>query len=274
MSLLNMLVKKPEVELIVAHYNHGMRVEALADEEFVRNAATKLKLPFEVERGNIGEKASEETARQARYDFLNRVKVKHNALAIITAHHQDDMIETAFINLLRGTGRKGLVAISRNENILRPLLNRPKSEILAYADKHKLKWHEDESNTNTDYLRNHVRHNLVAKMDVKKRSNLIIDLDKVAEIDTAIEFLSNELSKTIIDDLNINRMKFAELPVAVADELLVQWLRQSGTSDFDRQTITRLNTLLRIAKPSTRHNVKRNLYLDVRKKTASFHTTP
>lgn len=262
------------LQLVVAHFNHGIRPQAAIDEEFVRQRAEQLKLPYEAGYGRLGAGASEEAARRGRYGFLNRIKVKHDALAVITAHHQDDMIETAFINMIRGTGRKGLVAISKNQAIIRPLLGWSKSEVLGYAAEHKLAWREDESNTDTDYLRNYIRLNVMPKLNAKKRRQIIDNLDKVAEIDLAIDSLADDLSKDIYNGLVIDRTRFSSLPVAVADELLTRWLRQLGSADFDKTAITRLNTALRTAKARTCHPVKRGLYVNIKKSSASFHLTP
>lgn len=272
--LLDLLVKKPGVELIVAHFNHGIRPQAVLDEDFVRQRAERLKLPYEAGYGRLGVGASEEAARRARYGFLNRIKVKHGALAIIMAHHQDDMIETAFINMIRGTGRKGLVAISKNQAVIRPLLSWSKSEILAYAAEHKLAWREDESNSSTDYFRNYIRQNIMPGLNTDKRRQIIDNLDKVAEIDSAIDILADDLSKDIYNGLVIDRTRFTGLPVAVADELLTRWLRQLGSADFDKPAITRLNAALRTAKPRTLHPLKRGLYVNIKKSSASFHLTP
>ena len=126
--------------LVVAHFDHGIRQDSLKDELFVSQKASDYELLYEVGHGDLGAATSEAEARDARYAFLNEMKQKHEAADIITAHHQDDLIETALINIIRGTGPKGLVAISRNKNVLRPLLPYPKSEIIAYARAHNLAW--------------------------------------------------------------------------------------------------------------------------------------
>lgn len=274
MVLLDILSKKPDIDLVVAHFNHGIRPSAAADEHFVHKTAMRLNLPYEAGCAYLGAGASEDSARRARYDFLNSVKDKHGARAIITAHHQDDLIETAFINLIRGTGRKGLITISSSQNVLRPLLRWSKTEILAYAAENQILWREDESNVNTDYLRNYVRHRLMPKLDAEKYLKTIKNIDKLAEIDAAIEPLAGILSSTLYKDMTVDRMRFSALPVAVADELLTRWMRQLGTADFDRRTISRLNTVIRTAKPSTSHPIKRNLHVYIKKNSATFHTTP
>src|SRR5581483_3464845 len=143
MALLNMLSNLPEVKPIVAHFNHGMRVDSKLDEDLVTRTAIRLGLPLEIGHGRLGKNASEAKARTARYSFLVRVQQKHKAKAIITAHHQDDLIETAIINILRGTGRRGLTALAQNRNVVRPLLDMSKAEIIKYAKRSNLEWRED-----------------------------------------------------------------------------------------------------------------------------------
>ncbi len=93
-------------------------------------------------------------------DFSKSTKKKHHADAIVTAHHQDDVVETAIINLVRGTGRKGLTALADRPDIRRPLLNIPKSEIQKYAKTNDLDWREDETNKNANICGHYIRQNL------------------------------------------------------------------------------------------------------------------
>lgn len=246
------------LEVVVGHFNHGIRPEAMQDEKLVTETASRYGMPVEVGCGELGIGASEETARKARYEFLNSLKRKHKAKSIITAHHQDDLIETAFINLIRGTGRQGLTSI-RNPKILRPLLNTSKKEILKYAKKHKLDWHEDTSNSNTDYLRNYIRLNLIPKMTMEKRLETIKNLDKVAKLNEAINIDIANLSRT----MEIDRQLFTSLPSALSNELLVYWLRRNNLREFDRKGIQRLSLAIKTARAGTRHEVitGKSLYL-------------
>ncbi len=120
-------------------------------------------------RAELGPNASEEVARKARYDFLGALVKKYQANAIITAHHQDDVIETSIINLLRGTGRHGLTSLKSRQGMLRPLLGYPKQELVSYANANKLAWREDPTNQDVKYLRNKVRQQIVPKMSVEQR---------------------------------------------------------------------------------------------------------
>jgi len=104
---------------------------------------------------------------------------------IITAHHQDDLIETIFINLIRGTGWRGLASFS-SDDIERPLLNISKAEIIAYAIKNNLQWVEDETNYSPKYFRNRVR-DLTARMTAAQRQQLLELYEKQKVLRAEIE---------------------------------------------------------------------------------------
>lgn len=256
--------------MVVAHFNHGIRSDSQADEELVASAAALHKLPFETGHGNLGAAASEESARRVRYGFLNEVQKKYDAKAIITAHHQDDLIETAIINLLRGTGRRGLIAISSNKNILRPLLNYSKAQILKYARENDLEWRDDTTNQSQDYLRNYIRQNIMTKMSPAQRRRFLAGIDKIQESTPRIDSWLEELSDTVRHSGDIDRSRFSALPFELGNELLVLWLRQEGLIDFDKRTINRLNVAIRTSKPGSSHPVKVGIGIEVGAKSARF----
>lgn len=170
--LLDMLVRSGEHELVVAHFDHGIRAESADDARFVEGLAKRYGLLFESEQGELGAAASEDTARRARYDFLRRTAAKHGA-TVATAHHQDDVLETIAINLIRGTGWRGL-AVMNDPAIYRPLLDQPKRQLYGYALEHALEWVEDATNATGAYLRNRIRKQLYSYSDTKKGQ--LIDL--------------------------------------------------------------------------------------------------
>jgi len=161
-SMLHMMRHDPEI--LVAHFNHGIRQNSDADENFVQQLAKSYGLPFTSKKAHLGPSCSEATARQHRYNFLNEVCQKNHG-EIYTAHHQNDLIETIIINLVRGTGWRGLVPLD-DPQIHRPLINMTKSEIYQYAAKHNLIWRHDPTNTEDHYLRNRIRHQNI-KFDIE-----------------------------------------------------------------------------------------------------------
>lgn len=255
--LLDLLAKKPGLDLVVAHFDHGIRVDSGADRVFVENLAQKYSLPYVFGEGHLGKHVSEEKARQARYDFLNQTRQAIGAKAIVTAHHQDDLLETAIINLLRGTGRRGLSALRSTDAIRRPLLGYSKAEIKNYAMKNNLAWHEDSTNADTRYLRNHVRHNVLPKID---RSKLLEVVERAQQQNAVIDELLTELLPA---GKSMDRGFFVMLPHRVSGEILAAWLRQNGIYSYDKKTIERLVIAAKTAKPDTRYNIVGNNYLRV-----------
>ena len=256
--------------LVVAHFNHGIRPDSDKDEELVRKAAKKYQLPFEVGYGKLGSTASEETARKARYRFLEQARDKYQAKAIITAHHQDDLLETAIINIIRGSGRRGLTAISENPDVIRPLLDVPKTKIMSYAKRHKLKWREDPTNTDETKLRNYVRRRVVAKLTDQQRRDLLKNIDKVAKINKVENELIATISHQLVKNGEINRSSFSALPIEIGNELTIYWLRERGFLSYTSKLIERLNLAIRAARPNSRHAVSGGLELLVGKHTAHF----
>jgi tRNA(Ile)-lysidine synthetase-like protein len=268
MVLLDALRKSSDLELIVAHFNHGIRRDSNLDEKMVRQCAQKYGLEFEVGREKMG-KASEEQARNARYRFLRQVQKSHYAKAIITAHHQDDVIETAIINVLRGTGRRGLSSIARSD-ILRPLLNTPKSNLYDYAKKNKLIWREDSTNQQTDYLRNYIRQKVIPKMTSKERQGLLSNIDNLVEIDKQTDKLFATLSLSLIKNDKISRAGFIMLPLEVAAEMLISTLAGRGIKNYDRKLVDRLLMVIKTARPGSLHDINGSWQLKVEKEAVYF----
>lgn len=246
MVLLHILATSmPAARLTVAHYDHGIRPESPEDRQFVSAVAARYGLAFAYDEGRLGPKASEAKARDARYAFLRRVLEADGADYIVTAHHEDDVLETAVINLLRGTGRKGLSSLRSQGDLHRPLLSTPKSHILAYARKHGLEWREDRTNSDVNYLRNYVRHVIMPRFDhysKERLRRLITDTGrKNIEIDG---LLAEQLHLQPAGD-RIDRQWFRMLPASVASEIVAAWLRRLGIHGFDRRTIVRLSEAIR-----------------------------
>lgn len=159
--MLHHIATKPDSVAVVAHYDHGIREDSADDARFVKGLAEKYGLRFELGEGHLGANASEDRARSARHTFLREVSQKYGGVKIATAHHRDDTIETAIINILRGTGRRGMSALRETDLYLRPLISWTKPRIYEYAVQNRLEWVEDPTNASDKYLRNRVRHKLI-----------------------------------------------------------------------------------------------------------------
>ncbi len=238
--LLDLLRKHPGVKMVVAHFDHGIRSDSAVDRKLVQELARSHGLPFVHENGNLGPDTSEAVARKARYKFLHKVKLATGAQAIVTAHHEDDMLETAIINLLRGSGRKGLTSLQSNGQLLRPLLEYTKEHIRDYAKLHALQWREDPSNNDIRYTRNYVRHKLLPKFKDSKRAELKILLEDLTETNKELNRHINTLLhiQPAVDMLD--RKWFIGLPHSVSREIVSSWLKRYGVRNINKKTIERL----------------------------------
>lgn len=263
--LLDLLSKLPKVNLVVTHFDHGIRPDSAEDREFVRLLADGYGLPFEYAEGRLGPGASEATARTARYEFLEKVMKKYGARAIITAHHKDDALETAIINLLRGTGRKGLSSLGSRPGIERPLLHTSKQNIIKYAQAHDLKWREDSTNQEEIYLRNYIRRQLLPRFkssDKQKLSELIkSSKDTNTQLD---DLLTKELDQHSDKGL-LNRQWFNNLPHEVALETMATWLRSQGLRGFDKKTLERLVVSAKTGRAGQSFDAAKGVSLRVKK---------
>lgn len=270
MVLLDLLRKKPELDLVVAHFDHGIRDNSYTDAELVKKTARGYGLEFELGEGKLGKGTSEETARDARYKFLEKIKTKYKADGIITAHQQDDVIETALINILRGTSPMGIIAITANKKLTRPLLSVSKAEILKYAKANKLIWHEDETNADTKYLRNYIRKNVTSKLSDAQKIEIFNNIDKVAKIQKTKNETMDKIASKLSSDGKIDRQLFALLPSNVGAELVAKWMRESGFRQFDKKMVDKVNQLIRTALPGTKHDLSKNFELVIEKFYARF----
>jgi len=262
--LLDILANRlPGERLTVAHFDHGIRPDSSDDRRFVQNLARKYQLAFTFDEGKLGADASEATARQARYDFLKSIKQTVGADYIATAHHEDDVFETAILNMLRGTGRKGLSSLKSHGVMYRPLLSTPKANIKAYAKKQGLEWREDSTNESDDYLRNYIRHHIMTRFDDDARQKLRQILQSAHETNIEIDgLLANQLHLQPSGD-TLDRQWFIMLPHGVAREIVAAWLRRLGINSFDRQLLERIVVAAKTFAPGKKVDINRRYILQV-----------
>ncbi len=252
--LLDILASNPNYQLTVAHFDHGIRPDSLLDQIFTHQLAKSYNLPFLSDSVNLGPEASEALARNARYGFLKRAMEQTKAAAILTAHHQDDRLETLIINLVRGTGRLGVSSIGETYEIKRPLLNVRKDELRHYAQIHKLSWREDTSNNDQKYLRNYIRHQVIPKISSQDRTRLVKLMDRQLILNEKIDNLVSQLLNQ--DDLRRLSMRhLSNLSYLESKELIAQWLRLNHLPGFNQLTIERLTLAAKTKRPGTRIDV-------------------
>ena len=201
-------------KLVVAHVDHGIRDDSGDDARFVEGLARLYGLEFEDLKLSLGPNASEDLARQKRYDFLLDVAKRHNGI-LVTAHHGDDLVETVAINLRRGTGWRGLAVMSR-DNVERPLIGLSKDQIYEYALLNNLEYVEDKTNRDLRYLRNKIRSQLKSRLNDSMRAEFLeLRNHQIAlrgQIQVEVEGLNEALFSS--------RHFFTQVPSGVALEIL------------------------------------------------------
>jgi tRNA(Ile)-lysidine synthase len=267
MALLDMLAHQKDVKIIVAHFDHGIRSDSDLDRKLVANAAKKYKLPFVYERGNLGAGTSEDTARKARYAFLRKVQKDAKADAIVTAHHQDDALETAILNILRGTGRKGLSSLRDRRDLRRPLLKTAKADLKKYAQEQGIAWREDSTNLDTAITRNYVRHVLLPRIGENGRKKLRDIVTHIAVLNKAIDrdihiYLHTQPSRQSLD-----RHSFILLSHDLALEIMAEWLRTHGIKQFDRKLLESVVTQAKVLAPGKKIDINAEYCILVGKET-------
>ncbi|MEO5950543.1 MAG: tRNA lysidine(34) synthetase TilS [Candidatus Saccharimonadales bacterium] len=243
--LLDVLVKKTNLTLIVAHFDHGIRDDSAEDAEFVRMLAEQHGLKFETRREELGSDVSEEVARKRRYHFLHELADTYKA-SIATAHHGDDVIETMAINVSRGTGWRGIAIL--DSAITRPLLDVTKQDIILYAKRNNLKWREDSTNIDEKYLRNKIRGSIRKSMDEDTKRQLWALWKTQCFIKQQI---SEELKVFIQPDATYDRYTLTYVDNVAAEELLRAFIVDRTKQSPTRPQVKRALLAIKTAKQGT-----------------------
>jgi len=218
------LAKRKRLRLTVAHLEHGIRGKtSREDAVFVRALALLLKIPCVIGQAKVPELAKrngislEMAARQARYAFLVRAARRVGADMIATAHTADDQAETLLLKFLRGAGRGGLSGIAPDTvvsgtRVIRPLMEVSRSQIEAYLRARKCVWREDESNTDTVFLRNRVRHELLPLLEREYNPGLRQTLQRTRDVLAAEDEWMDDQARGILTECRDEGAALPPLP--------------------------------------------------------------
>ncbi len=168
-GLLDMLLQLRErldLELVVAHADHGVRAASAKDAAFVAKLAAGYGLAFSSTRLELGASGNlEARAREARYRWLEGIRTDAKASYIVTAHQADDQVETLFLHLARGSGLTGLAGMDMTrDRILRPLLGVPRGKLTRYVRRRKLAYRTDPTNRSLRMARNRIRRQVITSL--------------------------------------------------------------------------------------------------------------
>ena len=236
-ALLLLLVQEG-FPVVAAHCNFHLRgEESDRDEHFVRELCHSYDIPLHIRHFDTSASAKEEgisiemAARRLRYAFFEELRTTLGAEAIAVAHHRDDNNETLLLNLVRGTGLRGLSGMKwKNGHIVRPLLGVSRQEIVAFLKEKEQPYVTDSTNAETLYKRNKIRHELLPLL---RELNPAIDeaLSTTIEHLAEAELLYDERIKTYYAEgllqstpegfcIDLNQLKSSTAPSTLLHEAL------------------------------------------------------
>lgn len=218
-------------ELCCAHFDHRLRgEESDRDRVFVENYCRERVIPCYVGSADVSAYANdnglgiEEAARKLRYAFLEKTADEIGALRIATAHTADDNAETLILNLMRGSGLKGLCGIPPvRGKIIRPLLQTTGEEILSYLEEKSIPHVEDSSNGKDEYTRNRLRHRVVPELRTLNSGfddNLIRCLELLRGDEEYLSSLAQDFVHKHYTDGSLPILEFSVLPKPISARVL------------------------------------------------------
>ncbi len=241
------------IELHVASLDHGLRAKAgQQDLEFVAGLASSWRLPCTLGQADVPALSAnwgvgiEAAARRARYDFLAQVARDQGGCCVAVGHHAQDQAETILMNIIRGSGARGLRGMQvvsdmpdhAGIRLVRPLLRIAKHELEAYCREHELPFRVDESNADTRFRRNYLRHEVIPTLR-RLNPDLLAAFERLAESAGVDEdFIAAQVDRTVMpsvrvhaDRWQINAAEFAALHPALQRRFIQTACRQlSGDS--------------------------------------------
>jgi len=277
-ALLHLLVADDYKNLIVCHLNHQLRGAASrGDARFVERIARNLKLDCEIGSTDVGalarrSKLSIETAaRFARLAFFVEVARRRRCPRIFLAHHADDLVETALLNLFRGAGPGGMAAMRKISihrigktqlTILRPLLGMWRSEIDSYISQRHREFREDATNAVLHSSRNKIRHRILP--DIEKQFGRAVrnTIWRAAQIWSEEEALLDSLvSKETISAGHLAVAALQEMPVALQRRTILRWLRARNVADISFDVVENVRALIESGANAAKVNLPRDQHV-------------
>ena len=239
-----LVLKELGCNVSVAHLNHGLRgVASDEDESFTRSLAEKLAIPFFSKRVSIVKPSVEAAGRERRKEFFAELVSRHGFTKVALAHTRDDRIETFLMNLLRGAGTEGLVSMEPSVgNIIRPLIETSRTEIEAYLKKQRQDWRTDETNEDTAFARNRLRHELIPMLVADFNPNIQETLARTVEILEAEDDWMRHVTESVLTALSrpsapfhcgmkvlvLDGNRLAEQPIGLVRRIIREAIRRVG----------------------------------------------
>lgn len=244
-----------QFELYAIHVHHGISEQAESWAEFCLSICSNWNVPIHIARihvSKLSKKGIEAEARHQRYLVIEAHQSSIGADWVVLAHHQQDQAETLLLQAIRGSGVKGLASMASIDNQrkrLRPFLPITRDDIQTYASVHELSWINDESNFDTHYDRNYLRHTIFPRLK-ERFPSVDLTLSRVAKHMAESLSLLNELAEadfTKFKSVTENQNKF---PIAILTNLdrtraknVFRWWLQHQSDEY-KLNERRINTLI------------------------------
>ena len=274
-ALLNLMVDLGYKKLVVCHLNHQLRGASSRDDaRFVEKVARNLRLDCEIGSTDVGALAKrsklsiETAARFARLAFFVEVARRRRCSRMFLAHHADDLVETALLNLFRGAGPGGMAAmrkfsihrIGKTElTILRPLLGVWRSEIDSYVRQNELEFREDSTNAALHSSRNKIRHRILPDIEKLFSRDVRKTIWRAAQIWSEEEAVLDSLVSTeTISAANLSVAPLRKMALALQRRTIHRWLRARKVADVSFDTVENVRSLLEPGAKAAKVNLSRD----------------
>ena len=240
--LLHSLMNELHFKLSVLHVNHGIRLEASEDAEYVRLLCKRFRVPCYIEEVDIPGMAKElsmgeeEAGRYARYDLFYKKMDEIGACKLAVAHNMNDQAETFIMNLARGSGIRGLSGIrSVRDRIIRPLLMTSRDDIEAYLSQNNISFKTDATNLEDEHTRNRIRHHILPYMIQEINKETLSHISSAAaELSYAQEYMEMQARKWLDDkgtnlesmskEPSIDLVDYRDLPYIIRKYIIMELL--------------------------------------------------
>ncbi len=273
-ALLDLLAKRPELELTVAHFDHQMRDDSAEDAALVDSLAKIYSMPVVIGRAQEPP-TSEGDARQQRYDFLYSVMAQTGAAGVVTAHHGDDLLETSLLNVARGTARRGRAPDFERAGHYRPLLQLSKLDLEGYVRSAGLAWREDSTNSDTEIARNFLRRELLPSDHATPK--LAALMSRLSEVNQRIE---QEMDRMVEKNRNGQKIVFDRAflqrqSLETISELIATAIRNLEPGlQLDKKHLKELAHAAKTSRAGIKRDVGGRLSLEVERGTVAVVLPP
>ncbi len=249
------LLKSIGVKVLAAHCNFHLRgEESNRDEQFVRHWCDEWNVSLQVKQFDTKAFAEENklsiemAARDLRYAWFHQLIEEGKANILATGHHRDDSVETFFLNLLRGTGIKGLTGIKAvSESVIRPLLIFSRKQIEDFCQKEQIAYVTDSSNLETVYMRNKIRNQILplfTQINPSFQQTMMNNMDILSQCEEWVSHSMNDIKDRIVIEeenqmlISLRHIHELQSPKLVLFELL-------SPMGFNGSQVDEMNTCIR-----------------------------